>query len=74
MEIEYKGWLVYETASGFVLVSPRGTETVLGDGVDMFFTASGRPISPGTKRFYQELKWWLRDIVDSGDAEEAFGP
>ena len=73
MEYKYKRWVVYETFHDYQIVDPRGNAHGIGDGVDMFFTPDGDSISPGTTEFDRELKRWLRQLVDSGEAEAAYG-
>jgi len=48
---------IYETRSGFEVEDTKtGKCRGMGDGVDMFFTKTGKSIDVGTKAFYRALK------------------
>ena len=51
----------YETASGYNIVdNMTGEAAVMGDGVDMFMTETGRSISPGTASFDRAMNSFVR--------------
>jgi len=56
---------VVERASYYEIVDTwTGKSRVMGDGVDSVFTASGRPISPGTERF---TRAWRKAVNENPD-------
>lgn len=66
---EYRFWW-YEASDGYYAYDNlTGESRGMGDGVDMLFTPSGRPMSPGTAAFNRAMDRWFRsDQTTIGEA------